>query len=176
MGRIKYLLFVLMMMLMAAVPCWGYDTPGVIVKDEGTIDCTTGGHQAVMGSPDDITVFINGDVVFFPDQLPYLNDDGRVMVPVRFVAEELGANVGWNGVTRIVSITKGDTSISLTIGRREASVNGRVIALDTEAVLKNDRTMVPVRFVSEAFGADVVWEPKTLNTGNCVRINLGGGQ
>ncbi|MFZ5595562.1 MAG: copper amine oxidase N-terminal domain-containing protein [Bacillota bacterium] len=176
MGRLKRFVLVLVLVLMAAVPCWGYDVPDKEVEFTEPIDGTTGGHPGGFGDPNGILVMVNGEAIYFPDAKPYVNSDGRAMVPVRFVAEELGADVGWNNATQTVSIIKGNTSISLTVGRRGATVNGKEIVLDTAAVLEKDRTLVPVRFISEAFGAEVKWVPPMDYQRGEVWVTLGGGQ
>jgi len=105
----------------------------------------------------DVSVFVNGKEVHFPDQVPYINKDNRTMVPVRFVSESLGANVSWDNDNRMVIIQRGEDIIKLKIGENKAQVNGKTVSFDTAAVLQNDRTMVPVRFISEALGASVYW-------------------
>ena len=79
------------------------------------------------------------------------------MVPVRFVSESLGAKVSWDNDNRMVIIQRGNDTIKLKIGENKAEVNGKTVSFDTAAVLQNDRTMVPVRFISEALGAKVSW-------------------
>jgi len=109
----------------------------------------------------DITVKVNGNEVAFPDQVPYINKNGRTMVPVRFVSESLGANVGWNSSTKTVTIQKGQDVFKLKLGESQAQVNGKTVTFDTKAEMKNDRVMVPLRFVSEVLGANVVWNSNT---------------
>ncbi|MDI3481179.1 MAG: hypothetical protein PWQ97_834 [Tepidanaerobacteraceae bacterium] len=115
----------------------------------------------------DITIKVNGKEISFPDQQPYINKDSRTMVPVRFISESLDATVSWNQNTKTVSIkgkNKKDGSelaILLKIGENKATVNGRTVIFDTRAELKNDRTMVPLRFVSEVLGAKVTWDQNT---------------
>lgn len=172
------LLFALIVALLAmAGPGWAYENP-VKAKDGGGVDATKGGHPGGFGSPDDILVFVNGDVVWFPDQKPYINEDSRTMVPVRFVAQEMGAAVDWNNDTETVTITRAGTTIKLTVGQSVADVNGVPKAFDTKAVLVNDRTMVPLRFISETFGARVDWiAPDPANCISAkVKITFGGGK
>ncbi|MCL1862949.1 MAG: copper amine oxidase N-terminal domain-containing protein [Defluviitaleaceae bacterium] len=83
-------------------------------------------------------------------------EDGRTLVPVRFIAEGLGAYVSWDDVTREVAILLDNHQIVLTIGQL---MNG----MEVPAQLVNDRTMVPLRFVSEKLGATVHWDEKTRN-------------
>ena len=81
------------------------------------------------------------------------------MLPIRLVAEFLGAEVTWNGEEKTVTITKEDTTIVITIGQEFAMVNGEAVQLDAPAYIENGRTFLPLRFVTENLGAEVVWNP-----------------
>ncbi len=83
--------------------------------------------------------------------------DGRTLVPVRFVSENLGSNVDWNNDTREVTISDGSNRISLKIDSDSVSVNGVSYKLDVPAMIIGSSTMVPIRFVSESLGAKVEW-------------------
>jgi len=106
-----------------------------------------------------LRVVVNGNRVNFPDAEPFIDDNGRTQVPVRFVSEALGAEVGWEGSTKTVTISQGDKEIKIVIGKKDYTINGEKSLMDTEALLKEDRTFVPVRFVSEGLGAKVDWDP-----------------
>ncbi|MBW3623031.1 MAG: copper amine oxidase N-terminal domain-containing protein [Armatimonadetes bacterium] len=82
---------------------------------------------------------------------------GRVFVPLRGVLEEMGATLIWDQETKTVVGMKGDRQFTLPIGSRIATVNGRATTLDVPAQVIRGTTMVPLRFVSEALGADVSW-------------------
>lgn len=109
-------------------------------------------------------VRINIDGSFIQsDVAPYINMDARTMVPVRFVSEALGFKVEWSDLKRRVTIT-GENSygeeqeLRLVIGEKEVEIaNDTNITMDTAPVIKDGRTMVPVRFVSEAMGMQVGW-------------------
>lgn len=106
----------------------------------------------------DISVYVNAKKVDFPDQKPYLDKNNRTLVPVRFVSEALGAKVGWNNSTQTVTIEQEEKVITLKIGESKATVNGVTKYFDSAAVLTGkQRTMVPLRFVSETLGAKVQW-------------------
>jgi hypothetical protein len=105
-----------------------------------------------------LRVVVNGNRVNFPDAEPFIDDNGRTQVPVRFVSEALGAKVDWEGKTKTVTISQGDKEIKIVIGKKEYTINGEKNLMDTEALLKEDRTFVPVRFVSEGLGARVDWD------------------
>lgn len=94
------------------------------------------------------------------DVLPVI-EDGRTLVPLRAIFEELGATVEWNDAEKKVTATLGNTSMELIINDTNAVVNGQTIALDVPAKIINGSTMVPARFVAENFNASVTWVPET---------------
>jgi hypothetical protein len=83
----------------------------------------------------------------------------RTFVPIRFIAETFGSTVSWFAQTKSVTIVLGTTTIGLQIGNKTAVINGKAIALDAAPYIKNSRTMVPLRVISESFGGDVAWDP-----------------
>lgn len=91
-----------------------------------------------------------------PEQAPFITG-GRTMVPLRTLFEALGAAVEWNQADRTVTAVKGNTAVRLQINATVANVNGREVALDQPPVLVDSRTFIPLRFVGEAFGAQVTW-------------------
>ena len=95
------------------------------------------------------------------DVAPKVVND-RTMLPARFVAENLGATVEWDGEKQLVTITgknekQEDVTILITIGSDYAKVNGEEVKLDSPAFVENDRTYTPIRFISENLGATVKW-------------------
>lgn len=101
-----------------------------------------------------LAVTVNGDPVAFSGQPP-VQQDGRVLVPLRGVLEKIGATVRYSGPTKTIQATKGETKIELTLGERAATVGGRSVTLDVPAQARNGVTLVPLRFVAESLGADV---------------------
>ncbi|WP_134703422.1 stalk domain-containing protein [Ammoniphilus sp. YIM 78166] len=92
------------------------------------------------------------------DVQPFIDiQSKRTMVPVRFISEALGAEVKWDAQTRIVTLEASGKSIRLKIGDHQAWVNEKQEMLDSKAIIRNDRTFVPLRFISETFGAKVDW-------------------
>ncbi|CAN0438304.1 unnamed protein product, partial [Phaeothamnion confervicola] len=82
-------------------------------------------------------------------------------VPLRGIFESLGAQVEYNAATRAIQATSGATTVQLSIGSRDASVNGKIATLEVPASTIGGRTLVPLRFVSEALGAQVKWQAAT---------------
>ncbi len=92
--------------------------------------------------------------------------EGRSLLPIKWVAEPLGADVSWNAVDRKVTISLNGMILELWVGKSQARVNGALVAIDTTngkvvPVIVSGRTMLPVRFVAEQLGADVQWEQAT---------------
>lgn len=79
---------------------------------------------------------------------------GRTLVPLRFVADSLGAKVGWDNITKTVMITMEGQTLSIAIGKL-------VPGMDVPAELVNGRTMLPLRFIVEYFGADIFFDNTT---------------
>src|SRR5690606_37984708 len=102
-------------------------------------------------------VYVDGAEMQFPDQKPFINPDNRILVPVRFVSEALGAQVDWSDLNKTVKINYKGKTILLEIGLKQALVRTSIVTLDTNAAIINERTMVPLRFVSECLGAEVEW-------------------
>ena len=108
----------------------------------------------------EITVKIDGTEIKF-DQPPILVND-RTMVPLRAIFEGLKAVVTWENDTNTVIAFKDDTTISVQIDNNKMFKNSEVIELDAAPILVSDRTLVPVRAISEAFNCKVDWDEKNL--------------
>jgi hypothetical protein len=90
-----------------------------------------------------------------------INVKGTVMIPIRFIGEAFGATVEWEHIFKIVRLQLGSTTIYLQVGSNYASVNGKKIVLQGLPSIISGTTMVPIRFISEAFNAEVVWNAPT---------------
>ena len=115
-------------------------------------------HMAL--AQEEISVIVNGTKVDFPDEQPYYTQD-RVMLPVRFVSEQLGGEVAWYEKTQTVTIMDETNAVALTVNSRQVIVNNAELMLDVVPTIYNDRIYVPLRFISEALGAQVDWDPDT---------------
>ena len=96
---------------------------------------------------------------------PFVSSAGRSMVPFRFLGESIGAKVGYtsskSGGVKSVSYILGGKIIILTIGSKIADVDGEMVELDAGPMIREGRTYVPLRFVTEALGAKVAWNSMT---------------
>lgn len=102
-----------------------------------------------------IQVQVNGRTLEM--DVPPTQIRNRTMVPLRSVFEALQAQVNWDAATKTITANKAATNVQLGIGQTNAIVNGRTVLLDVPAMIQRGTTMVPLRFVSEALGADVRW-------------------
>ncbi len=113
---------------------------------------------------DNNTYTVNGDLNVM-DVSPTIFE-GRTMLPIRYAATPLGADVGWDDQTRKVTVSLDKTKIELWIGQSNALVNGNSVLIDSgnvnvKPMIVNGRTMLPLRFVTEALGCTVQWDDVT---------------
>ncbi|MHA7583436.1 stalk domain-containing protein [Paenibacillus vandeheii] len=113
---------------------------------------------SVMDAAARISIYIN-DAELSSAQAPVMKG-GRVLVPLRSIFEGLDATVEYTNRTKTIKASRGDQEVSLTLGSKTAYINGEAIALDVPANTIKGNTMVPIRFVSEAFGEKVFWNSR----------------
>ncbi|WFD10988.1 stalk domain-containing protein [Tepidibacter hydrothermalis] len=102
-----------------------------------------------------ISIKVDSKVVS-TDQYPYI-ENSRTFVPIRFIAESLGANVSWDQSSQEAILEYEDKIIRLPIYSSTATINGSSVALDAPVNIYNARTFVPVRFIAETFDCSVDW-------------------
>ena len=117
----------------------------------------SGASTALAQQATGVTVIVNGNTMQF-DQPP-LEQAGRVFVPLRGIFEQLGASVVYQNGT--INATGNGRNISLQIGSTNATVNGQSQTLDSPPFVQGSRTLVPLRFVAQALGANVDWNNNT---------------
>lgn len=91
---------------------------------------------------------------------------GRTMIPIRPLAEALGAVVGWDPATRQVTLTRANTTIIMTVGNKTAYVNDQPMDMAAAPYVEGGHTMIPARYVAEFFGQTVTWD----GTARCVYV------
>lgn len=119
-----------------------------------------------------VNVTVNGQPVQFSGAPPQ-QVNGRVLVPLRGVFEQMGATVHWDQATQSIDAAREGTQVHLQIGSNIATINGNETRLDVPPMLIADTTMVPLRFVSEALGAEVNWNNSTETV--AIILPEGGG-
>ncbi|AFS77983.1 copper amine oxidase-like protein [Gottschalkia acidurici 9a] len=123
------------------------------------------GSSVSFAQSDKITIVIDGNTIN-TDVNPVVID-GRTLVPIRVVSENLGAKVEWNAETKEVKLdfTELGASVKMKIDSKEYDVNGEVGTMEVAPKMIDGRTMVPIRFISEELGFLVEWDgnTKTVN-------------
>lgn len=106
-----------------------------------------------------IKMFVNGGLVEFAkyDNVEPVIIDGRVLVPLRAIVENLGAAVLWDESTGLIRIQLHDKLVDIYLNSPYAAVNGNQVTMDVPAAQINGRTLVPVRFIGESFSKTVEW-------------------
>ncbi len=110
---------------------------------------------ALLAVSSDINVELNGKVMTFDVSPQIVN--GITLLPARAIMEAFGATVVWDPETKTVNIEKENKKINLFIDKPVALVNDHRVELAVGATIIENRTMVPLRFISECFGANVNW-------------------
>jgi len=140
----------------------GY-TSAAVVKVADLITPAPGEQKAtasfVIGST---TYKVNG-VEKTMDVAPYIKD-GRTFMPLRYVGMSLGVaeqNIIWDDAAKTATLMKGDKVVQVKIGSTALIVNGVTINMDVAPEIKDGRTMMPLRFIAQAFGAKLTWDDAT---------------
>lgn len=111
-------------------------------------------------SAEEVSLVVDGKALKELPMPPILFDD-YTLVPAREVFEALGADVKWISDLYQVYITCGDDVVMLEIDSKKAYVNGDTLTMSIAPKIINDKTMIPLRFVSESIGMEVGWDSKT---------------
>ncbi|MGD8192649.1 N-acetylmuramoyl-L-alanine amidase [Brevibacillus ginsengisoli] len=131
--------------------------------------------SAAASSPSDaIHLVIEGKQV--EADVPPMISDGRTMVPVRVVAEKMGAEVQWDQDTQTATVIQGQKSIKMQLDNIQASINDKSVKLDTPPQIMNHRMLLPLRFVGEALGSTIGWDPtsRTVIANQSVQVHING--
>lgn len=112
---------------------------------------------AVQAENEKVTVLLDGNEIVFPDAQPFIDTRDRTLVPIRFVSEAMSADVDWDDESKTVTIQKDKDVVKYTIHSTVAYLNDQLMSFDSFGILKEDRTFVPIRFISELLGCDVDW-------------------
>ena len=115
--------------------------------------------QAKLMMEKNISIFVDGEQLLFPDQQPFIDQHHRTLVPVRFFAQALGASVEWQALQEQVFISTSDKTLSLKVGEAEVLIHpDRIERMDSVAVLVNNRLLVPLRHISNYLDCEVSWD------------------
>jgi cell wall-associated NlpC family hydrolase len=104
-----------------------------------------------------IAVYLDGRQL--QTEVQPLNVGGTVLVPMRGLFERQGAKLAWDNATKTLKATKGGTTLTYRIGEHTANLNGQALEVTVPGQISGGYSLVPLRFVSEALGSEVAWQP-----------------
>ncbi|MEK4628610.1 copper amine oxidase N-terminal domain-containing protein [Solibacillus sp. FSL R7-0682] len=110
--------------------------------------------NSIILSPESSTAFINGQKV---SAVQPIVKDGRTLVPLRFISEGFGAKVDFNSKSQYITIKYANQTISLKIGEKSISINGKLSKMDGAASIYNNATYIPLRYIGEAFNKKIIY-------------------
>ena len=133
---------------------------GIAAVLAAAVLCLAPWGKAPAYAASDIGVMIDGEAVTFQSGYgePFIDMNSRTLVPLRGVMEAFGAMVTWNGDTSTAIIEKDRVMVQVPVGQAYIIVNGEIVENDTSAIIREERTYLPIRAVLEAFGAGVSWD------------------
>jgi hypothetical protein len=135
-----------------------YVSGGLALLACATFTITAQAQESAAATPEQaINVTVNDSAVPFPGQGP-IRREGTILVPLRGVFEKLGASVQYQASTKTIVAVRGETTITLRVGDANGFVNGFPRPLSVPAEVVNGATLVPLRFIAEAFGGKVAWD------------------
>ena len=160
---------------------------GTVVVDEKTqttVEAPANGKTEVRTTANGdtvITVTVNEEPVAFETTSAPRMIGGRVMVPLRGVVERLGGEIKYESASKVITGAHAGTSnqFRLRVGSPEALLNGKQMSLDAAPRVIAGITYVPLRFISEAMGAQVSWDNARRTViieaaGNVAEVKTGG--
>jgi len=162
-GKQKYLIFAAILLLLVGLAV--FFTPELLVAQEKAGDTEAILHNRLAeavalytGSP--VALVNNREVQVDAENAevyPYTKE-GRVFVPLRFLAESLQTETNWEALTSTTTLIKGKKTVQFTLGVPKMLINGREVTMECAPEIVNDRTFVPVRAISEALGKKVFYD------------------
>ena len=113
----------------------------------------------------ELSVEVNGAEIVFPDAKPFIDENSRTLIPLRAIGEALELEVEWNKEDRTASFIGEEITVIFTIDNEEYEIvkgeESEKAKMDTKAIISEDRTYAPVRYLAEAFGYTVGWDNDT---------------
>lgn len=114
-----------------------------------------GKHHAYAAK--EVKIEIDGKAMA-PKDMPAVIIDGRTMLPMRQIAQELGCEVNWNEAAKQIYVMRGSDIIVFTVDSKTGYENGKEFTMDVPATIVNDRTMLPVRALADALHLNIKWD------------------
>lgn len=117
------------------------------------------------GNAKNMKVYLNSSEIVFDEKYgyPFIDTNDRMMVPLRLTLEKFGAKVTWNAQEMIAVVQKGETTLTIPIGQKFIYKNNEKIFNESEALVLESRTYLPIRVVMEALDCEVSWSKDAIS-------------
>lgn len=122
---------------------------------------------SVGAASNDVPMFkVNGKLFVTPkgEPAPYINKDERTMGSLRLIASALGVEskfITWDKATSKATLVRGNNTVSVVVGKKEMTVNGKKVVMDTVAEMKNGRVFIPAKYIAQGLGVQLGFENAT---------------
>lgn len=133
--------------------------PGQADKDKWKAGLTSKQLDELRGRAVKDRLKVNGKLLDY--DVPPVIKEGRTLIPVRAITRGMGATIDWNEETKTITVTRNDVTVILTLGQTKLLVDGTEVEMDVPAQLISNRTFVPLRFIAQALGDRVNYDPDT---------------
>ncbi len=147
---VRLIFFAVMLLAIISYPAFGKIGKAVADSAGGNAEFVIGMDQYFVNNQ---TPGISMDAAAYIDPT-----SGRTLVPVRYLADALGATTTWDGNTQEVTVSTDVYNIGMTIGSATLTVDGQAQTMDVAPVINNGRTYLPARDVANALGFSVAWD------------------
>ncbi|MCR8659561.1 copper amine oxidase N-terminal domain-containing protein [Paenibacillus endoradicis] len=141
-----------------------------------------GGTGDISAAAQDVPMFkVNGKLFVTPEgePAPYVNKDNRTMGSLRLIASALGVeikNIKWSSATNTATLVRGTNTVSVVVGKKEITVNGKEVVMDTVSEMKKGRVFIPARYIAQGLGVKISYDSATgtvsFNTGEVAKHNF----
>ena len=131
-------------------------------------------HAEAQTKLNDVSVTYNGKAISFPDAKPFIDKEGRVQVPIRYIGQALNLTVDYStsGNSRTAVFSNQVKRVEFVLNTNSYYVDHKLLKMDTTSQVISNRTYTPARYLAEQFGATVTWD-KTTRTVSIVQSNSG---
>lgn len=113
--------------------------------------------EVIMIAKRGISIFLEDKPIIFDETIPFIKD-GTTLIPLRKMAESLGAEIEWDQATKTIMVKKDERVITLTIDSKVANVDGKAVDLIVSPIIVQSTTMVPAKLIAESLGMLIEWD------------------
>lgn len=109
----------------------------------------------------DLKLKLNGAfLIYSKGSMPYIDNNNRTLVPLRIFSDALDGEISWNNDTKTVTLVASELTLTSSLDKKEAIINGKNMNMDTTVVINKGTVMVPAKWVADGLGIPIIWDSK----------------